>query len=330
MLLPAFVALFGVVAAMFLLGFGDRPEGRSSGDGDDRGAAGMNDRTLVMAAVPGRPSSSDDDLRQYSREFAGGQGMGAGVTSRGHVDAAGEFIDDDDYAEYTVSWDDPVPQPAPAPDPETRPVAGPDDEGTEPLSVPVDHVLPAPAEVWHSAPVETWHSLLADEEQTIVQPAVRLPEPEPPAPEPEPEPAPEPQAPAPELPAVPLKPEPWRSVLDDLIAGVDTGPKESIGFAHNGFHVDDEQRFQPTAPPGRDRSPAEDPLFAQLLADYRPNGNGGNGNRDSNRDDGNDDGAARHQRSEEPAGGRTTNGRHSRDENDDAASYGRHSRPRRD
>ena len=68
LLLPAFFALFGVGAALFLLGFGDQ---RSSVFHDDR--ADDADRG------PG-----------YAVEYGGDE----------------SFTDDDEYLEYTVSWDD--------------------------------------------------------------------------------------------------------------------------------------------------------------------------------------------------------------------------------
>jgi EmrB/QacA subfamily drug resistance transporter len=111
MLLPAFFALFGVVAAVFLLGFG-------------------NTDNLV----------EDDDLDEadskagYAVEYGGDE----------------TFIDDDEYLEYEVPWDDSEPVDA-------------DDNVTEPMRARADHVLHAPAEAWHSDPVESWHSLLEEE-----------------------------------------------------------------------------------------------------------------------------------------------------------------------
>jgi hypothetical protein len=148
-----------------------------------------------------------------------------------------------------------------------------DDSVTEPMRSRADHVLPAPAEVWHGAPVESWHSLLEDE-------------PEPPAAEP--------------------PREARRSILDELLGDVPATPKiEPIGFAHNGFHVDEEQRFQPLPPPAREET--------------TPSRHGR---------------AARHYLPEEQSEKRPfwfeSNGRHSREDPDDASSYGRHSSPGRD
>ncbi|MDT5245418.1 MAG: hypothetical protein QOD36_2794, partial [Mycobacterium sp.] len=141
-----------------------------------------------------------------------------------------------------------------------------------------DHVLHAPAEVWHGAPVESWHSLLEEE--------------------------PEPQAPLPPAPEPPR--EEWRSILDELLSDVPAKPRvEPIGFAHNGFHVDDEQRFQPLPPAAPEET--------------TPSRHGR---------------SARHHLREEHPEKRPfwfeSNGRHSREDPDDASSYGRHSSPGRD
>jgi hypothetical protein len=243
MLLPAFFALFGVVAAMFMLGFG-------------------NAELLV----------DDDDFEDADRNAGYAVEYGGDET----------FVDDDEYLEYTVSWDEPEPAA------QAQPVVQADESVTEPMRSRADHLLHAPAEPWHSAPVESWHSLL---------------EPEPFEPEPfEPEPfEPEPPAPAPEPPR-----EPWRSILDKLLGDLPAQPKvEPIGFAHNGFHVDEERRFQPLPPPAPER--------ATPSRHERP---------------------ARHFLPEEQPEKRPfwfeSNDRHSREGPDDASTYGRHSMPGRD
>lgn len=71
-MLPAFVALFGVVAALFLVGF----RGRSGPN------AGDPDQVATEAIRVYRPGLSRDDVLR--------------------IDG-----DDDDYVEYTVDWDDP-------------------------------------------------------------------------------------------------------------------------------------------------------------------------------------------------------------------------------
>jgi EmrB/QacA subfamily drug resistance transporter len=247
LLLPAFFALFGVVAAMFLLGFGD----------PDR---------LV----------EDDDVEDADRDAGYAVEYGGDET----------FVDDDEYVEYIVSWDD-----DPEPVTQAEPVVQSDDSVTEPMRSRADHLLHAPAETWHGDPVESWHSLLEDEQE---EPAAEPPAPEPTAPEP---PAPEPESPR----------EAWRSTLDELLSDLPpVKPKvEPIGFAHNGFHVDEEERFQPLPPPAREET------------------------RRSRHER-----SARHYRPENEPEKRPfwfeSNGRHSRDDSDDASRYGRHSMPGRD
>jgi MFS family permease len=233
LLLPAFFALFGVVAAMFLLGFGN----------------------------PNRVVEEELDQADRSDGYA--------VDYGGHE----TFVDDDEYLEYEVSWDD-----DPEPVTQAEPVVQADDTVTEPMRSRNDHLLHAPAEAWHSDPVESWHSLVEDE-----------PEPEQPTAEP---PAPEPSRDA------------WRGILDELLSDIPPlKPKtEPIGFAHNGFHVDEEQRFQPLPPP--------EPKESRPSRPARP---------------------ARHYRSENQPEKRQfwfeSNGRHSRDDPDDASRYGKHSMP---
>jgi hypothetical protein len=236
LLLPAFFALFGVVAAVFLLGFGK--------------------------AEP----VEEDDLADADRD--------AGYA----VDYGGDetFVDDDEYVEYTVSWDEPEPEPVTRAQPVVKaaPVVHADDTVTEPMRSRADHLRHAPAETWHSDPVESWQPLLEDE---------RAPEP----------PAPEPQR------------EPWRSILDELVPPVKHKVEkvEPIGFAHNGFHVDEEQRFQPLPPPAETRPSRHERSARHYLPSEQP---------------------------EKRSFWFESNGRHSRDDPDDASSYGRHSIPGRD
>jgi hypothetical protein len=83
LLLPAFFALFGVVAALFLLGFGD-------------GVSVEHDDTML------------DDEASYAVEYGGDE----------------TFVDDDEYVEYTVTWEESEPVLAPVEDIEavTEPV----------------------------------------------------------------------------------------------------------------------------------------------------------------------------------------------------------------
>jgi hypothetical protein len=246
MLLPAFFALFGVMAAIFLLGFGDPDRLVEDDDMDDA-----------------------DRNAGYAVEYGGDETFG----------------DDDDYLEYTVRWDEPEPVTQAEPVVRPEPAVQADDSVTEPMRSRAEHVLHAPAEVWHGAPVESWHSLIEDEPVEPVEPVAPV-EPEPPAPEP--------------------PREAWRSILDELLGDLPPiKPKvEPIGFAHNGFHVDEEQRFKPLPPTPEEPSPSRHGR------------------------------AARHHLHEEHAEKRPfwfeSDGRHSREDPDDASSYGRHSMPGRD
>ena len=254
LLLPAFFALFGVVAAMFLLGFGNAE--LLDDDVDD---------------VDLDPDMHDADRSAgYAVEYGGDEA----------------FVDDDEYLEYTVSWDDPDPaeplvwdEPDP-PEPlaPAEPLVPADDSVTEPMRSRADHLLHAPADAWRGDPVESWHSLLSDERDK--------PAPEPPAPEP--------------------AREPWRGILDELLSDFPAKPKaEPIGFAHNGFHVDDEQRFQPLPPPAPNETRPS--RHARSAQHYRPEGE-----------------------SEKRSFWFESHSRHSGNDSDDASSYGRHSMPGRD
>ncbi len=265
LLLPAFFALFGVVAAMFLLGFGNAE--LLDDDVDD---------------VDLDPDMHDADRNAgYAVEYGGDEA----------------FVDDDDdeYLEYTVSWDEPdAPEPLvpaqpvmPADDSVTEPMrsradhllhAPADDSVTEPMRSRADHLLHAPADAWRGDPVESWHSLLSDERHK--------PAPEPPAPQP--------------------AHEPWRSILDELLSDLPAKPKaEPIGFAHNGFHVDDERRFQPLPPPAPEETRPS--RHARSARHYLPEGE-----------------------SEKRSFWFESHSRHSSNDPDDASSYGRHSMPGRE
>jgi EmrB/QacA subfamily drug resistance transporter len=173
MLLPAFIALFGVVAALFMLGFTGstradepRPRAGAGGVGNQHGSEPRTRRIRV------RPSASPE------------------IWDDRHDDGFRDgFDDDDDYVEYTLS---PARRAAPERPRNAAPTRVRVEEGnTEPLPVHTEHPRPAPADTWHSDPVELWRSLLDDDDPV----------------------------PVPDI--------------------------EPIGFAHNGFHVDDEQRFRP-------------------------------------------------------------------------------------
>jgi hypothetical protein len=255
LLLPAFFALFGVVAALFLMGFSDRD-------------SSMDD---------------DDDLEDVDRD--------AGYAVEYGGDEA--WVDDDDYVEYTVAWDEPEP-------------GLNDAEGdTQPLRSRADPVLHAPGSSWH------W--------------------------EPQPPPKAQPQAPEPAPPARPERAyDDWRSILDQLMADVPPVPAkpavEPIGFAHNGFHVDDDRRFQrvdKAEPLAEPRSPEADAYSADVRDSELPTGSHSRHHRRDAHER-----PSRHQLSEEQPEPRPfwfqSNGRHSRDDPDDTSRDGRHSMPWRD
>lgn len=129
-LLPAFIALFGIAAALFMVGF--TASARAGEPANDAAATQARQRVRL------RPTASDAS------------------------DNAGDFDegydDDDDYVELTLV------RPAGAVPRRPRDVASTavhaGEEDTEPLSAHAVHPRPAPAEAWHSSPVESWHSLL--------------------------------------------------------------------------------------------------------------------------------------------------------------------------
>jgi hypothetical protein len=198
-------------------------------------------------------------------------------------------VDHDEYVEYTVSWDDAEPVKANRRDIEPA---------TEPIASPTQHLLPAPADIWHDEPFETWRHV------TDEQPAV-------------------PPAPAPEH-------------LGLLRAGDPSAPKvtDPIGLAHNGFHLDDEQRFQPvsqqpTAGPG-----ALEVLGADGYADDAQLGAHSAGRHAGHHTGGAHERPSRHRLRDEEPDPRPfwfeSASRHARDDPDDSSSHGRHSAPRRD
>ncbi len=273
LLLPAFIALFGVVAAMFLLGF-----------------------AKPAASKPQRPEPADD-----------------------YWDDGDRYVDDDHYVEFTVVHDEPAPVVAPNADGPAAPVVPVADaiveDDTEPIVARHDHVLTPPADTWHPEPV-------------AAQPVDA-------APDVESEPAPvETTAPIFEPAAPPVEPaednayrrEPVRSLFDFLADVPPPKPSvEPIGFAHNGFHVDEEERFQPLS---RFESREEEPSHAEpqkpdiLSPDY-PLNFGNHAHYESPDEVGLEPPSRHGLADDEPR----SNGRHSRVEPGDSSSRGRHSRP---
>ncbi|MCW2690704.1 MAG: drug resistance transporter, EmrB/QacA subfamily [Mycobacterium sp.] len=335
LLLPAFVALFGVVVALFLVGFArpgtDAPEPRrpDSGRGGYRNADPRSESRTERIPVVGSVGRYDDGA--YRRpEYAG---------RPGHFDADDygddDFVDDDDYVEYTVS----VPEPA-RPDVVADDGAPPDEADTAPMAARVEHPPSAPEDTWHGGHQPLAGDLLDDAapQQPAAEPVVEST-----PPRAEPWRSEQVQSWRSE------KIEPWHSLFDDL------PPKrtvEPIGFAHNGFHVDSEERFRPVSdfgPPARDENGSsphslDDYRGEPLGGDYRspsrhelPDDHGDAGahypsDREATHHRPSAGGASRHQLPDEepePYPPRPE-ARHYRDESDDPSTYGRHSMRRTD
>jgi EmrB/QacA subfamily drug resistance transporter len=350
-LLPAFVALFGVVAALFLVGFGKSPQSEPAVDAGAPGADPVNENPTDVIPAVRDDTSSDSPFRrppedepawfgEYADDRSPADGYGydvahdhpahdhpahdhpahdeigydeigydeVGYHDLGYGGGYGYVDDDDGYVEFTVTRE-------PEPEPHV------DDGDTAPLATRVEHPRPAPAEAWHSAPVESWHSLLDDTH---------------------------------------LGHDLDARLVDDLTPAPVAEP---IGFAHNGFHVDEEQKFQPVPSPsayvvepldrgvgrrhdfvdGFDRLAHSIDSLSDSVADlferHRPFLSEASNHRGDND-------PSRHRLSDESftleaeSGNRSASrhhsaeadrpARHYRDDPDDAASYGRHSHPRRD
>jgi EmrB/QacA subfamily drug resistance transporter len=332
MLLPAFVALFGIVAALFLKGSVRTPAtvaasaarvaGRSrftEFDDDDRtevipifsdavGDEASYDSPFrrEFASQPDLFRSAYDDERDHYRFDAPSYRGRDDDSVEGYVE--GYVDDDDDYVEYAVTRE-PEPQPQPPSEPvldveivaAPEPAASVDDGDTVPLPTRVEHPRAAPAEAWHSAPVESWNSLLDDADPVdAVSP-----------------PAGQPQS------------------------------VEPIRFAHNGFHIDQEENFLPVPPPTHMADPA---AAAEPVVDQPVQFNDGFDRLARSIDSLSDSFAdlferqseyggpeyspgatrSRHELPEEPPAETSRRARHYRDDADDANGYGRHSSPHRD
>ena len=146
MLLPAFIALFGIGAALFLVG-GSATAGTSTAD-----EAGSDSPDAPARRVRVRPSAADG----FANDFDGFRDG---------------FDDDDDYVEYTLS----PARTAPPSRAVARPARGQVHEPrTEPLTVRIEHRRPAPAENWHSSPVESWRSLLDETDSASEDEPIRF------------------------------------------------------------------------------------------------------------------------------------------------------------
>ena len=131
MLLPAFVALFGICAALFLVG----SDGPSSAEGasaeDEPRAAGTDRLDARTRRVRVRPSAAEDlaDGFENSRMVSTTTTTMSSTRWRHHAHRSVRHVG------------------------EPR---------TEPLPTHTEHPRTAPVENWHTSPVESWHSLLDD------------------------------------------------------------------------------------------------------------------------------------------------------------------------
>ena len=118
--------------------------------------------------------------------------------------------------------------------------------------------------------------------------------------------------------------------LHGFLADVPPPPPsvEPIGFAHNGFHTDQEERFQPLSrfEPREEESPPVEPQKPDVLSPGYPLDIGSHALYESPDDVGVEPPSRHGLVEDEP----TPNGRHSRAESDDASRYGRHGRHSRD
>lgn len=212
LLLPAFVALFGIIAALFL---------RGSDELAPTAAARSSDRDEHR--LPDEYYADDDEYVEY-------------------------VIETEEPAWEETAWKETAwerPQPVAEPRPVLTPGPPADDSETEPLAVHVEHPLHAPADTWHGGPVETWQHLAEVDEHPDVEPEVdAATEVHPVVPS-----ALVDDLPAPAAQARHNGREPWHSILDDLLG--DAAPKDpeprTNWFEHNGFHVDGAEAVQ--APP---------------------------------------------------------------------------------
>jgi EmrB/QacA subfamily drug resistance transporter len=259
LLLPAFVALFGVLAALFLLGFASRK------------------------AVAEAESEDRADEEWYDDD---------------------EIPDDDEYVEFTVIRDEPEPIAE-----IVEPVQPPDEGNTEPISARHEHLLTAPATAWH------WEPQPPEEQEDLLDEELA-------------DPVTEPGSVMESLQVPTYEHESQRSLFDFLADVPPPKPSvEPIGFAHNGFHVDEAERFQPLSRFEASSGPkTSDTHKPDILSSDYPIDFGDLGFESP------DDRPSRHQLpDEEPQRYQFgSGGRHSRVETDDASSYGRHSRHGRD
>ncbi|TPG36136.1 MFS transporter [Mycolicibacterium hodleri] len=143
LLLPAFVALFGVIAALFLKG--------------TAGGSVAAPRRAIAARTDVEPDyfPDDDDYFEYTVDWS----------SRG------------EEVERVAEWNEPARALPRTFDVAVHDVTAADDSATAPIVAHVEHPLPAPSDTWRGGRVETWHSLMDD--GPVAPTAEPEPEPEP-------------------------------------------------------------------------------------------------------------------------------------------------------
>lgn len=227
LLLPAFVALFGVVAAMFLTSGKVSAGAQVTGVG--KAPRPMEDApTDVLAPVV----DPDSAYRRPQAVAAGGRGGEAGDYSDEFDDyddyEEGDYVDDDDYVEYTVGHDEPLAPVAVAVvhdgithDSVVAQDFPADEDVTEPIQVSVsryeepEYDEPVDDVSWQPEPPRVDERSHADWQVPDPQPV-----------------------------------DEWDSFLDNLKNDLRSMSDEPIGHGRNGFHVDrDEHPLTPLRDP---------------------------------------------------------------------------------
>jgi EmrB/QacA subfamily drug resistance transporter len=159
MLLPAFVALFGVAAALFMVGFAGSAssDGRRARAGEDPAAAnGTDNPDARTRRVRVRPSAAQGFGDGFDERFDGSAGGFAGGFEGG-------FDDDDDYVEYTLP---PAPsvsaRPSRAAVPPARAYVSEDHEDHEDRTVPLAIQTAQPRPARAVEPIEPAHNGFRD------------------------------------------------------------------------------------------------------------------------------------------------------------------------
>ena len=177
LLLPAFIALLGVVAALFLRGFAE-PAPRPA-------------RAEAVPPVEPDYFADDDDYVEYTvdRDHSKWDEPVRRARRQHHADVL-------------------------VPDVALQDLFAPDDTVTTPFAAHVEHPLHAPAETWHGGRIETWESLMDGHSEDVSATAAALDDD--PITEPVLVTIADPMVPQEPIPARNGQ-APWRSMLDELL-----------------------------------------------------------------------------------------------------------------